>query len=823
MNLHRTLALVVLLCCFAAPASAQEWLLDDSLRALAEREKAALVKGVSSAPEKALRALLDEEVNHIERLTEPELETFADEAWARLLAGREDGHLWRAIGAELRAGGALTRELLVKVWNEERARLHTFPERAVYGVVDRVVKATLIDRLTALKDARLNVFRADGAVGDARPGAFPLDQPVVRSSWAERRGDDTTSVRSALPLPKIEFFTKDASIEEALYERTFNTEVGDLKVTAAKVEGLARAVAGRVTYKDAFGSEVEGLGATFTARARLTGLRGDFRSKDLAAATRELSVTAHLNALATLATNAEATHTTLVTERGLGSHSEVRAGAGVEARANLPITIDLKVLTVRVTPYVSAHAGASAEAHATFEVEWTGKLRLDLGAHLSTGIGAGAGVMVEIELGPALKRALERVIARLARVVRPIGDALMGRSWKGPPVDSGKLTLTLEDLERRWAETGAPEVPTLDAATAEGLAVAERYAPVIHQQVERGAWDLMRRVDYDGDWNTLNNWDNLTEQSDRSASVYYDVRETETHYFVTYAIYHPGRHSSAIKPLRNLRRHENDMGGVVIVARKNAAPGREVEVVIAADGAGMKTYSALERQDGERTRWPTNNGFWSGPAQFVNEVDHPRLDLERVHAQVWVEGKTHTVYGFTGRNDGDPFEGEDGVTYVYTGRAEQPESYRDPHCGYDLRPMSELLNQVRNPDVFTTDEPVPARGARYALPKRFRGDEGPNDTAVPPWAWGYWTQDADHNKDDDSFRRTSETIEEGDLFADPARVMNVLFRTPADFSTTYVRNRYLHPSLGRVLPASESAPSTTGATGLAGSVSGSTR
>ena len=108
----------------------------------------------------------------------------------------------------------------------------------------------------------------------------------------------------------------------------------------------------------------------------------------------------------------------IVSEKGFGINARARAGAGAEARATLPITLDFKVIKLRVIPYANAHAGAGAEAHAAFEVEWSGKLRLDVGASLSTGVGAGAGVIIEIELGAMLKRALDRLIERIARLTR---------------------------------------------------------------------------------------------------------------------------------------------------------------------------------------------------------------------------------------------------------------------------------------------------------------------------------------------------------------------------------------------------------------------
>ena len=65
-------------------------------------------------------------------------------------------------------------------------------------------------------------------------------------------------------------------------------------------------------------------------------------------------------------------------------------------------------------------------------------------------------------------------------------------------------------------------------------AVAARYAPVIYQEFsiytqDQGdpdrAYDQLRRVDYDGDWNPLNNLDNHgNEAADNRGYVYFDVK-----------------------------------------------------------------------------------------------------------------------------------------------------------------------------------------------------------------------------------------------------------------------------------------------------------
>ncbi|MBL4846808.1 MAG: hypothetical protein JKY65_14915 [Planctomycetes bacterium] len=777
---------------WAAPSAAQEWVLDDSLKAFSKKQKDLLIKGVKKAPVNALKDLMDREVDHLASLHEQDLKAFADQAWLRIRAGKEDGHLFRAIRAELKAAGVLSKDLVKKVWLEERERLATADEDLVYSTVDFALRAALVDRIKAVRNARLQAWKATTTGGDARPGEFPLAYANQRASWRETKKTEA-DVSSSISLPKVRFFSKKAQLEETLLRRTYSTDLGRLTVVGAQVSGLAEAQAGTVSYTDAFGRKVKGLGVHFTAKARLTGVRGDVRSTDFdAKLNKALGLRAHLTAMAQIASAVDGELTAVVTEKGAGIHAKVRGGAGAEARASIPILIDLKVFKVRVIPYVSAHAGASAEAHATLEVEWSGKIRVDLGASFSTGAGVGAGVIIEIELGETLKRALDRLTKQISKLVRPIGDFFMGRQWKGPAARSDKLTLTLGDLERVWARDGAPVRPPLVS----DADLAARYAPVIYQEIDKGRMDYLRRVDFDGDWNALNNFANADAgRGDSRGYVYYEIKETETHFFVTYVFFHAGVKSGAkIKFIRKLRSHENDLGGVTMVVAKKARPGREIEAMMAADGDSLRVYDNMPKKvDGKRVRWTRNNGSFQGPMRFVDEVDHPLVDLERTHPQIWIEGRTHEVYAYTGRDDRYAFDGEEGVVYAPTGVAQAPTKHDGSIYGYALRPLSELFEHVKEENFGTQDDRV-ENGA--PLPVYMRGRVGLDDKAVFPWAWRAQVHEEDYS-DDDSDSRT-EWIEEGQLFTDPVHALKTIFDLPDSFSRRYTRNDFLGERGGAV-------------------------
>jgi hypothetical protein len=63
-------------------------------------------------------------------------------------------------------------------------------------------------------------------------------------------------------------------------------------------------------------------------------------------------------------------------------------------------------------------------------------------------------------------------------------------------------------------------LPTPATAAPSDLALATRWAPIHYQDTDSSDYDAdyLSRVDYDGDWNTLNNWENQsTTASSRPA------------------------------------------------------------------------------------------------------------------------------------------------------------------------------------------------------------------------------------------------------------------------------------------------------------------
>ncbi|MDE0828382.1 MAG: M48 family metalloprotease [Vicinamibacterales bacterium] len=209
------------------------------------------------------------------------------------------------------------------------------------------------------------------------------------------------------------------------------------------------------------------------------------------------------------------------------------------------------------------------------------------------------GLVAELSATDGLRadsRAFRKVHARLETLPRPDPPTAEAESADEP--DVARAAPGGDTPERNASE----RPPTLPPNTrAEGdHEIAGRFAPTFHQALgPESRFDYITAFDFDGDWRGDNNWVNAAdERRSLAASVYYAVSETRTHYFVVYAAFHPrdykgGNERGALlsEVLRvgdfdptglsqdAVLAHENDMEGVLVVARKAGPEPRFAEVV----------------------------------------------------------------------------------------------------------------------------------------------------------------------------------------------------------------------------------------------------
>ncbi|RCG27848.1 hypothetical protein DQ384_25310 [Sphaerisporangium album] len=286
---------------------------------------------------------------------------------------------------------------------------------------------------------------------------------------------------------------------------------------------------------------------------------------------------------------------------------------------------------------------------------------------------------------------------------------------------------------------------TADAAVGDAD-LAYRWAPVHYQDSASSKYtaDYLAPVDYDGDWNTRNNWDNLDANVSRLVgTVYYSVVETDTHWFITYGFFHP-------RDWKTLGPHENDMEGLLLTVRKDGSQYGALQAMVTLSHDNFYSYT------------PPGSPFTGGRENIDGTLIMQNWDGQP-HPTGFQEAKGH---GYKAWNGGG-FPGGDGIVYYPSrGDGEVPSGGDDRSVAYRLV------------DIFGAGglwdrrfDPQP-----YASWGTFAGDNGRANAAHAPWAW----DDMDDGSD----------LQPGVLATDPAYLISQYFANRGTYSLTYTRNTY---------------------------------
>ena len=283
-------------------------------------------------------------------------------------------------------------------------------------------------------------------------------------------------------------------------------------------------------------------------------------------------------------------------------------------------------------------------------------------------------------------------------------------------------------------------------AYAQSSDVVKRFAPVVLQRCH-GEADYITNFDYDGNWNGADNWENL-EKFPKKAYVYASAIETKTHWYLTYAFFHP-RDWLPVHSLPHIN-HENDLEGALVVVEKLPAPHAVLMETIAHHGV-LK---------------------WTSDAQLSSEEIQGPLKCDGDRPIVDIAPWKHPVSGYTG----DHVEGERGIIYRYHARAEEPVDGSNRDVSYDLLSIKDTLWARRNevgPDKAFGEADDFFNG-HYG--SAFNGDDYTKNGANPPWSWG---EDA------------AAHLKLGDWFFDPAKAVRTHFPKQKDrFSTEYLAHPF---------------------------------
>ncbi len=294
----------------------------------------------------------------------------------------------------------------------------------------------------------------------------------------------------------------------------------------------------------------------------------------------------------------------------------------------------------------------------------------------------------------------------------------------------------------------------IKSAGAADVKIQEFWAPVIFQAAASDA-DFITLADYDGDWIGNNNWQNFGNHP-LPAYIYYDVRETKTHWFIFYSLFHPRDYTP--EPDCATGCHENDLESVQLTVRKDGTETGRLEILETLAHNDIHLYT-------------NDNNITGG-------ILKPRGPISLVNRKpaVYVEQYGHGIYG--GKTDSmmaNPVIMKT-VKYVFKGKAEEPDGIPDKEAGYDLLPIRETMwkhiDCIGDGKCF--DGEFDYKGAR--LPGTFDGDDYGIDNANLPWSY---------------YQATGGDVVAGDWFFDPAKA--VLFHAGPipSFATEYTLNPYI--------------------------------
>jgi len=336
----------------------------------------------------------------------------------------------------------------------------------------------------------------------------------------------------------------------------------------------------------------------------------------------------------------------------------------------------------------------------------------------------------------------------------------------------------------------------LNASATDGE-VAARFAPVFYQAIgDKPRGDYITNFDFDGDWRGDNNWKNTDDKKfTLRGFIYFSVCETETHYFIHYAVFHPrdykggqtkGRLLSDIiregvdiaskgeAPTGLLAEatvaHENDMEGALVVVAKSGADLAKARVVF------VETLH--------------HNSFtpYTGSAESAIKPGDV-FETDGQHVLLYVEPKGHGIEAYTGDEKQKAIK--ETLVYKFAAKAGDPEKRTADAVDYDLLPISTTLwpkaaaatksityGTFYDYGVVTINYLPPggkAAAKKVALGKRasaFLGTTGGINMARPPWAW---------------FSNGERGDPLGSWFFDPAKIIRRDFAQGESFSTAYVR------------------------------------
>lgn len=307
------------------------------------------------------------------------------------------------------------------------------------------------------------------------------------------------------------------------------------------------------------------------------------------------------------------------------------------------------------------------------------------------------------------------------------------------------------------------EEPLLpDAAEApvdDMLWLARAFGPwLLHEtDPELGRQDIPAAMDFDGDRDARDNWEDLPRH-ELVPTVYYTVVETGTHYVVSYHLYHPRDWARVQLGIQDT--HEGDGENVQVVVAKDSM---EVVLLTAQAHYQMWSYAAFP-----------------GPIRGDEETLRGTFEIIEGHPMVLVESGGHGIYGsLDPRGANRLYRSRDDIVAYRPAEEGQvvaePRERTNETLPYRLVSLPAFLdNSTDHPSLFA--KPVEHDG--HATPRYHAGDRysGPlgNSRGISPFALGYGWREG----------------EVGSLFWDPAERYQRALDIRTEWSTEYVAHPF---------------------------------
>ncbi|MBX7221276.1 MAG: hypothetical protein K1Y36_15110 [Blastocatellia bacterium] len=321
--------------------------------------------------------------------------------------------------------------------------------------------------------------------------------------------------------------------------------------------------------------------------------------------------------------------------------------------------------------------------------------------------------------------------------------------------------------------------------------IAGRFAPIFIQSLgDSPRFDYITKFDFDGDWKGTNNWENAANQKyPLTANVYFSLCESQTHYFIHYAAFHPRDYKGGNTKgtlLSELFQEGARLGG------KYDPTGLAQEAVLAHENDLEGCLLVIEK---------SGNDPQKGKLVYFETLAHnkfnqyrPNPDTDGNNALLYVEPKGHGIYSYEDGKRQAKNQSKGEMRYEYRGRAEDPEKNTTGTVGYDLIPMVSTLwvkAQGSPNETYGIENDYQSLQLEVVKPRKiraqeikvglvgnaFRGDVGGKNMARPPWGW---------------FSSAERDRPLGEWFFDPAKVVKRHYNLPDTFSLAYLH----HPILG---------------------------